>query len=365
MRRVLGFAIRRTAAAVFTVLAMVTLTFAIFWMIPGDPASFLYPNTQHVTKYEIKRADHLLGVDRPKYVQLGDYIWHLAQGDLGTAWTSIRVNADQKVVGLPVAPPLINAARVTGSIVLGGVLLVLLFSIPLGALAARFSRTALDRTILLVTLVGICLHPMVVGLIMRTFFGDDLHWLPPTGYCNFLHGSAAPVAPQNLGINAPTTCGGPIPWTEHLILPWISFALLFLAIYTRMIRTSVIETLRQDFVRTARAKGASENRVMVHHALPNAGIRVLTMVGLEIGTALGIAVYIESAFGMEGLGRLSVSILIGTLALDLPEILGVVVIVTLIVVVGNLIVDILYAVVDPRVSAFGTRPKETLSGRVV
>ena len=150
-------------------------------------------------------------------------------------------------------------------------------------------------------------------------------------------------------------------WAEHLILPWITFALLFVALYVRMIRASVAETEREDFVRTARAKGAGEMRVLAHHVLPNAGLRVLTMIGMEIGTAIGISIYIESAFQLSGLGRLSLQALAGTAALDLPLVLGIATVLTTIVVLGNLVVDLLYAAVDPRVgTAFHTR---TTAGR--
>ena len=184
---------------------------------------------------------------------------------------------------------------------------------------------------------------MVVGLILRSVVGSRLHWLPPTGYCP-LQGS--PSAP----------CSGPASWAEHLILPWITFALLFVALYVRMIRASVAETEREDFVRTARAKGAGEMRVLTRHVLPNAGLRVLTMIGMEIGTAIGISIYIESAFEFEGLGRLSLQAIAGNVALDLPLVLGIVAVLTTIVVIGNLAVDLLYAVVDPRVgTTFRTR----------
>jgi peptide/nickel transport system permease protein len=132
------------------------------------------------------------------------------------------------------------------------------------------------------------------------------------------------------------------------VLPWLTFALLFLALYTRLIRVSVLDALHEDYVRTARAKGASEARILVRHALPNATLPVLTLLGIEIATALGICVYIESAFGMPGLGRLSVGVLIGSVGLDLPLILATIVVVTVIVLIGNLVVDVLYAILDPR-----------------
>jgi peptide/nickel transport system permease protein len=157
---------------------------------------------------------------------------------------------------------------------------------------------------------------------------------------------------------AVTPCHGPGQWALHLVLPWITFALLFLALYTRMIRASVADTLHEDFVRTARSKGAREARVMRSHVLPSATLRVLTMVGMEIGTAIGICIYIESAFGIEGLGRAAVRVMGGAQSsIDLPFALAIVTMITLIVVVGNLVVDLLYAVFDPRAG------RETARGR--
>lgn len=342
MRRIVSFFLRRATAAACTLLAMVALTFILFWTIPSTPATFVYPSSQHLTNYELHRADQILGLDRPKIVQIASYVWHAVQGDLGVAWTGITVNGSQHVVGTAVGPPLFAATAVTASIIAGGAVLVLLLSLPLGAVAGRLEGSATDRVISVLTLIGICTHPMIAGLILRTIFGDNLHVLPDGGYCYLWPHSGT----TSTGINYSIACQGAVPWAEHLVLPWISFAFLFVALYTRMSRASVLETLHEDFVRTARAKGASETRVLARHVLPSAGLRVLTMIGMEVGTALGICVYIESAFGMPGLGRLAVTVMFSSV--DLPQILGVVTMGTFLVVVGNLIVDTLYAFVDPR-----------------
>jgi peptide/nickel transport system permease protein len=351
--RIARIFVRRVAGAAGVLLGMITITFVIFWAVPSEPAAFIYPNSQHLSSYQIRTGNHLLGTDRPKLVQYGDYLWHLAQGDLGTMWSGVTVSANQTLVAQPIAPQLLSAARVTGSIVLGGALLVLLLAAPLGALAARFRDSLFDRTISLVALIGICTHPMVVGLVLRTVFGNRLHWLPSAGYCTFFARDGAGAGGVVLDPTRTTNlvCSGPVAWAEHLVLPWLTFALLFLALYTQLIRASVVDALHEDYIRTARAKGASETRILVRHALPNAALPVLTLLGIEVATALGIVVYIESAFGMHGLGRLSVSVLVGTVGLDLPLILATITLVTLIVLVGNLVVDTLYAVLDPRAQA--------------
>ena len=161
---------------------------------------------------------------------------------------------------------------------------------------------------------------MVLGSVLQKGFADlHLPWPPLGGYCPLLsHGPG---------------CGGPTDWAGHLVLPWFTFALLFLALYTRMIRVSVAETLHEDFVRTARAKGAGETRVLRLHVLPSASLRVLTMVGMEIGTAIGVCVYIETVYDVRGLGRLAVLAMGGaTTSIDLPLTLGVVALITMIVV---------------------------------
>jgi peptide/nickel transport system permease protein len=339
--RLARFFVRRLASAVFTVVLMITLTFVLFWATPSDPANFIYSGP-FLTSYEIKHANHLLGLDKPKIEQYWDYLTHLLRFDFGTEWEGSHVTGTQQLVRLPIGPQLGSAVPQTLSIIFGGAVLVVLLAVPLGAISGRRIGSLSDRTIGLLALVGVCTHPMVLGLIFSTVFGQQLHWFPAGGYCPLIQGSG-------------DYCGGPVDWTSHLLLPWITFALLFLALYTRMIRVTVSETLSADYVRTARAKGVGETRLMARHVLPNAGLRILTMVGMEIGTAIGVCIFIEAAYGFQGLGRLSVNALFGTVALDLPLILAVVFVITLIVVIGNLLVDMLYAVIDPRV---GQTPRQ-------
>ena len=360
MNRVTAFILRRILAAIFTLLVMITLTFILFWAIPNSPEAFLYPFAQHLTNYQVHHADHLLGLDRPKYVQWWDYVSHLARGDFGHAWEGTRINADQSITQNPIGPGLFTETRVTGSLLIGGAALVLLLALPLGAVAARFRNSIGDRTISLLTLVAICTHPMVIGLLLRTWFADQHSWLPDGGYCTFVKHPPPPNQPGLFG-GRPTCAGGPWPWAEHMILPWFSFALLFLALYVRMSRASVLEVMHEDYVRTARAKGASETRVIGRHVLPNAGIRILTMIGMEIGTAIGVAVYIEAAFGLPGLASDAVRTFAGSAGLDLPVVLGIVTMITLVVIVGNLIVDLVYVLVDPRVGGATLRARRSAS----
>lgn len=369
MMQLLAFLLRRTLGGLFTIWALFTITFVIYWAIPNQPASLVY-NAPHLSDYQIKHADHLLGIDKPKLTLYGDYLWHLVQGDFGKSWAGagFTLRNNDKVTLFPVWPQLQQALPVTLSLMLGGAFLVVLLALPLGAIAGKRIGSLSDRTISLLALIGICTHPMVVGLILRGLFVDHWHWAPPIGYCPITGPSGHP-APGQVVSGSGGGCGGVVDWASHLALPWITFALLFLALYTRMIRASVAETLPEDHVRTARAKGVGEIRLMLRHVIPNAGLRVLTMIGMEIGTVIGVAVYIEAVFGLGGLGSLAINAFIGGpngSALDLPVVLGAVTMIAVIVVVGNLIVDALYAIIDPRLrfAHENTRTK-SLAGGVI
>lgn len=345
MKRVGLFLARRIAGGALTVFVVVTLTFLMYWALAPQPGRFVYPVGIKITDYELSDGAHRLGADRPRLTQYGDWWWRLLHGDFGHMWTGATLN-DNVLTTAPIGPELYPAIRVTLAILIGGAILTVLLAVPLGALSGRRIGSVADKVIAVGALVGVCTHPIVTGKLLTQWFGIDLRWLPAGGYCTFVRHPPPP------NLNLPPgyhVCGGPVDWTTHMILPWITFAFLFLALYTRMIRASVAETLHEDFVRTARAKGASSARVVAHHVLPPAGLRVLTMIGMEIGTAFGICIYIESAFGMTGLARQAVFAMGGaTSQIDLPFTLGIVVLVTLIVVIGNFLVDALYAVFDPR-----------------
>jgi peptide/nickel transport system permease protein len=336
--RLARYLVRRVAAALFTLLALIAITFVVYWALPTAPTGFVYPYAHTYTSYQVDHANHLLGLDRSKPMQYLHYLGQLVRGDLGHSWTGSQLVDNKRLEQPALGPSLYPGLRITLSIILGGAALVLLLAVPLGAYSGTHVGSLGDRVVSTTTLVGICTHPMVLGLILATVFGaGKLRWLPTYGYCPIVRGRA-------------DACGGIGAWSSHLLLPWVTFALLFLALYTRMIRASVVETLHEDYIRTARAKGASSLRIVRHHVLPPASLRVLTMVGMEIGTAFGICIYIESAFNIQGgLARQAVFAMGGaTSQIDLPFTLGIVVLVTLIVVIGNFLVDVLYAVVDPR-----------------
>jgi peptide/nickel transport system permease protein len=183
-------------------------------------------------------------------------------------------------------------------------------------------------------LVGLSAHPVWIGLIFAYFFGYKLGWTPIAGYCDAISPSSS------------AECGGPVQWAYHLLLPWATFAILYAALYVRLVRANVMETMNEDYVRTARAKGAPEGQVMRGHILRNSLLPVVTILGMDIGLALGGAIFTESIYSLPVLGR---QVLISYNNFDLPVILGVVVFATVCVILFNLFVDLIYAWVDPRI----------------
>jgi peptide/nickel transport system permease protein len=225
---------------------------------------------------------------------------------------------------------------VTASLVIGGAITWFLLAIPIGILSALRPRSLLDKGLMILVLIGASAHPLWLGLVLSYLLGFKLHVFPITGYCDFFGPS--------------TFCGGPTQWAYHLLLPWLTFAFLFAALYARMIRASMLEAMDEDYVRTARAKGAGPAQVMRRHVLRNAMLPVVSMLGMDIGVAFGGALFIETAFGLPGIGKVLVRGLAGG---DLPVIMGVVLVVSFAVAIANLIVDILYCWIDPRVRASG------------
>jgi len=316
------YLIRRILWAIVLFLAVTVVTYVLFFIIPANPAK--QACGQACTTAQVKHVAHFLGTDRPIYIQylkfLRNLVWHHS---LGYSFFN-RQSVNTLVL---------QAAPVTASLVIGGAILWMLIAIPVGILSALRPRSMLDRASMTFVLIGISAHPVWIGLIFAYFIGFKWSITPITGYADF--------------INPPLgEAGGPVQWAYHLILPWMTFAILFAALYVRMIRANVLETMNEDYVRTARAKGAPESRVLRSHILRNAMLPVVTMLGMDIGIALGGAIFTESVYGLPGLGKTAIQAIEG---FDLPTIMGVVVFSTICIIVINLVVDLLYAVIDPRI----------------
>jgi peptide/nickel transport system permease protein len=318
---VLRYLVRRLLWAVALFVAVTAITYVIFFIVPADPAALACG--QRATPECVQSARHFFGLDRPVYVQYGHFLERIVvHRDLGHSFTN-RQSVNEIVT---------KAAPVTASLVFGGAFLWLLLAIPVGVLSALRPRSLLDRVAMVFVLIGISAHPVWIGLIFAYFIGYKAGLTPITGYCDFFGGGES--------------CGGPVQWAYHLVLPWLTFMILFAAIYVRMIRAQVLETLSEDYVRTARAKGAGEPRVLRAHVLRNAMLPVVTILGMDVGIALGGAVFTETVYGLPGLGRQLVQSINN---FDLPVTMGLVVFATTSVILFSLMVDLLYAWIDPRI----------------
>jgi peptide/nickel transport system permease protein len=317
------FIARRLLWSVFLFIAVTFVTYVIFFVAPNDPAKLAAGKSAN--SEQVKQVADYLNLDEPVWKQYGLWMKQLVvDGSLGRSFVN-RQDVNDVIWA---------AAPVTFSLVIGGAILWLLVSIPIGVLSALRPRSLLDRGSMMFVLIGISAHPVWIGLILSFVFGSYLGLTPISGYCDMIDPSVG------------AQCGGPVQWAYHLILPWCTFALLFAALYVRLIRANVMETMSEDYVRTARAKGVPERNVLRSHILRNSMLPVVTILGLDIALALGGAVFTETIFGLPGLGR---SVIVAYEKLDLPVIVGVVVFSTIVIILFNLIVDCLYAVLDPRI----------------
>jgi peptide/nickel transport system permease protein len=251
------------------------------------------------------------------------WMWRFVRhGDLGYSYQ------DREAVTVR----LWRAAPVTLSLVLGGLAVWLLISIPLGLLAAMRPRSHVDRASTVFVLVGLSAHPLWLGLILSWFFGHYLHVLPASGYCSMA--------------NLSTGCDGLGRWTAHLLMPWFVFGVVNAALFSTMIRALLLEEAHAEYVTTALAKGVSARRIMRRHVLRNVTIPLVTMAGITAGTALGVVVFVESAFGLPGIGGMLRQAIVRR---DVPMTAGCILFLALVVMVLNALVDALYAVIDPRI----------------
>jgi peptide/nickel transport system permease protein len=337
---VAAFLVRRVLSGVLLVAALTFLTFFVFNEIPTNPACLVVacgPKTT-TTDAQIREADHRLGIDRSVFVQYADFEWNLLRhGDLGKAWTK------EAHVG-----SLIGAALpATASLVVGGMLLMMLLALPLACISALRPRSPADRGLLAASVIGLAIHPFVLGITIRDLVGTRLHFFS-AGYCPLTGKATATVFSSG--------CGGPVDWAKHLLVPWFVFALFFLPLYMRMLRVRLLETFGEPWISTARAKGASERRVVLGHALRNAIGPVLPMIAIDAGTAITAAIYVETVFGLGGLGTLAVEAFSGQAGgYDLPLTAGIVTTVGVFVVLLNIGADVAGAWVDPRTRERATK----------
>src|SRR5919204_2257811 len=326
----LAFVIRRLLWALLLAVLISFVTFLVFFIIPGETRSG--PGQHGLIEPSLQAQFKLHGPVPLQY--LGFLRRVVLHHDLGKS----------RLTGLPATEMITQGLPITLSLVIGGTLFFLLLAFPIGILSALRPRSLVDKGLMVFVLIGVSAHPLWLGLVLSYVFGVKLHLFPVAGYCDFLH-----PGPMH-------QCGGPRFWAYHLVLPWVTFALLFAALYARMIRASVLEAMEEDYVRTARAKGAGTARVMCRHVFRNAMLPLVSMLGMDVGVAFAGSLFIETVFQLPGMGTMLFRSLN---AGDLPVIMGVVLGVSLAVAVANLVADVASCLLDPRIRG-GTRLKPRL-----
>jgi peptide/nickel transport system permease protein len=308
--------LRRLGATVPVLLLVTAGVFALLHLTPGDPIDAMMAESVDATAKETLRRE--LGLDRPLAVQYAAWMGRLLRGDLGR---SIRN-------GEPVIENVGRRIRPSLQLALAAMAISLLVAFPLGILSAVRRNTAADRAGTTFALFGICMPNFLLALLLIFLFGVTLRWLPISGYTDPLEE----------------------PWDglRSLALPAITLGLALAAVITRTLRSSLLEALAEDYVRTARAKGLSEWAVIRAHVLKNALIPVVTVMGLQLGTLIGGAVITEYVFALPGVGRLVVD---AVFARDYPLVQGVVLLIAIGFILSNLLVDLLYGWIDPRIRA--------------
>jgi peptide/nickel transport system permease protein len=317
----LTFAVRRLFSAVLVLFAISVLVFAIFFATPGvDPAARIAG--RNASPATLAQVTHSFGLDRPLPIRYALMMKHLfISRDLESF-----VNRGSKVI-----PQIIDAAPITLSLVIGAAVLWMVLAVVMGTAAAALRGTFVDPTIMLIGVIGVSLPVYWLGEVVNLFTQSRLHsglfsWVPPLGYVGLT---------QN-----------PWQWALHLLFPWLTLAVLYAGIYARLLRSEMVTALNEDYVRTARAKGISERRILIRHALRCSLIPIVSLFGLDFGALVGgAALLTEVVFGLPGIGKLTYDALQNV---DLPMIMGTVLYAAFFVVLANAVVDICYARLDPR-----------------
>ena len=308
------YVVQRIIATVPVVLLVAIITFSLVHIAPGDPAAVIAGDFGNPE--DIERVRKQLGLDKPILQQFWIWLSHVARGDLGSSIFSRYQVTD--LIAQRLQPTIVIA--------LTAEILAVLIAVPLGVLAAWKANSLIDRGVMLFAVLGFSIPVFWLAYNMIFLFAVRLEWLPAVGY--------EPIS------------NGIVPWLKSITLPSIAISVIFAALIARMTRTTMLEILREDYIRTARAKGLGDRLVLLRHALKNASVPVVTVIGLGLAGLIGGLVVTETVFAIPGLGRLIVE---AVLRRDYPVIQGVMMLVTLVYVLVNLIVDISYAYLDPRI----------------
>jgi peptide/nickel transport system permease protein len=315
----LRFLTRRLLLGLLVLWIVSVAVFVLFFVTPHDPARLIAGRL--ATPQTVALVNHRLGLDRPLVDEYGGFVWRALHGDLGYSYYS----------SAPVRQLLASRLPVTASLALGAAVLWLVVGVGVGVAAARRPRSLVDRAGTLFVLTGLSMPTFLVGLLLLYFLFFRLHL---AGIDLFPAGGYVPLTQDPAG------------WAQHLLLPWITLAVVIAATYSRLTRSSLLEVLGQDYIRTARSKGLSEPRVVYRHGLRSALTPVVTQLGIDLGGLLGGVIVTEEVFGLPGLGQLAWQSVTNQ---DLPVIIGTVLVASLFIVLANILVDLSYALLDPRV----------------
>ena len=313
------YALRRLGLFIPTLILTTLIVFVLFFLVPGDAALVILTGEEGagaVTDEDIARMRHELGLDRPIHVQYGSWIWGILRGDLGTSiWYQT-----------PVIDELKDKFVVTVELSIFGIAMAFLMAVPLGIISAVKQDTWPDYISRIVSLVGIALPTFWLSILMVYFLAYTFNWLPPLGYASLWED----------------------PWLtlEQLFFPALAIAFHDLAFTARVTRSSMLEVLREDYMRTARAKGLKEMAVVCRHALKNAILRVVTGAGYQFARALGGVIIVETIFVVPGLGRFVIE---SILHRDFVVLQAVILLTAAVVLTLNLVIDLLYGILDPRI----------------
>jgi peptide/nickel transport system permease protein len=309
-----SYIIQRLFLTLIVLLGVTFVVFLIIHLVPGDPARVILgvqANEQNVAALRER-----LGLNRPFLVQYGDWLWSAAHGDFGKSL----------ITGQPVAPQLMQRLPATLQLASAALLLGMLIAFPAGIISALKPGSKTDIVTSVLSQIGVTIPDFWMGIMLVLLFSLTLRWLPPSGY--------TPIR-QDFG-----------DWLAHLILPAVTAGVISGSIQTRFIRSAMLEVMHEDYVRTARAKGLRERVVVVHHALRNAMITIVTVIGLQITALLSAVVVVEVVFAWPGLGRLAID---AVLDRDYPLLQGAVFTVAAMLALVNLGTDLLYFFLDPRI----------------
>lgn len=310
----LGYLIRRILAAIPVMGVVALFVFLLLRLTPGDPAAIIAGD--NATPEQLDRIRTQLGLNEPLYTQFFSWVWRLLHGDFGTSLIS----------NVPVLKMVSQRIEPSLSVALSVMLVSICVAIPLGVIAAWKHGTWVDRLVMALSVVGFSVPVFVIGYVLVQIFAIELRWVPVQGFRSISRGFG--------------------PFFERMVLPTIALSFVYVALIARMTRAAMLNVLGEDFVRTARAKGINEGSVLFRHALRNAAVPVITVIGTGFALLISGVVVTESVFNLPGIGRLTVD---AVLARDFPVIQAMILLTSGVYVGINLLIDLAYALLDPRI----------------